>query len=125
MPLTGDAKREYDRQRIAAARAAYFNGKACVKCGSRERLELHHRDPKKKRSHNIWSWTPRKRAAELRKCDPLCHNCHLAETRKQRRAHIKHPSYSAYDALGCRCADCRRASAEYRAELRARSGANG
>ena len=48
--------RDYQRQWVARRRAEFFAGKACVRCGSQERLELDHIDPKLKVAHQIWSW---------------------------------------------------------------------
>lgn len=49
MPLATKAQqREYQRAWMAARRAAFFVGKACVRCGSSDDLHIHHRDRKRK-----------------------------------------------------------------------------
>jgi hypothetical protein len=45
-------------------RSSFFDGKFCIICGSKEKLEIHHRDPKLKVSHSVWSWAESKRFAE-------------------------------------------------------------
>jgi hypothetical protein len=85
MPMaTKELQREYTRKWVAARRAAFFKDKSCVKCGSIERLELDHIDPKQKRrksDHALWSWTEHKRNEEIAKCQVLCHKCHLEKTK--------------------------------------------
>lgn len=80
MPLTGEAKREYQRQWVAKRREDYFADKNCEECGSTERLELDHKDPKQKVTHRIWSWSRERREAELKKCQILCEGCHKEKT---------------------------------------------
>ena len=58
----------------------------CIKCGSKERLELDHINPKekewnpkrsmcsKKLSENFWK--------EINKCQLLCYDCHKEKTKK-------------------------------------------
>lgn len=77
-----ESLRKWARDWTKKRRESFFDGKSCIVCGSEERLEIHHRDPKLKVSHNIWSWTEDKRLVELAKCDVLCHNCHKEETIK-------------------------------------------
>lgn len=52
----------------------------CVRCGSTNRLEVDHRDPTKKVTHLIWSFSKERLEAELAKCQVLCHDCHLRKT---------------------------------------------
>ena len=73
--------RDYLRNWRAARRAAWFAGKSCAHCGSIENLELDHIDPATKISCNVWGWAQERREAELAKCQPLCHSCHLAKTK--------------------------------------------
>jgi len=73
-------QREYERAWVAERRAAWFAGKICDWCGSTEDLQLDHRDPKKKVSHRIWSWSKARRVAELAKCRPLCRPCHAKKS---------------------------------------------
>ena len=87
----------------------------CSKCGSSERLEVHHTDPDKKVSHRVWSWTAVRRNAELAKCVVLCKPCHLEETRAQYLAKypIIHGDRNRGYKRGCKCDECRRAAREY------------
>ena len=77
----------------------------CKICGSSERLEVHHRDPSVKVSHNVWSWEESRMLEELAKCDPLCNRCHLAETKKYLSVEHLHGTFGKY-MRGCRCEDC-------------------
>ncbi len=61
---------------------AYFDGKACAKCGDADRkLTLDHIDPAQKVTHKVWSWAAARREAELAKCQPLCAACHVEKSR--------------------------------------------
>ena len=80
MPLTGEAKRSYQRKWVARRRAMWFAGKSCVICGSRDSLELDHIDPTQKVTNRIWSWSEARRQAELDKCQVLCHDCHRGKS---------------------------------------------
>lgn len=76
-----DDLRTYQRNWMRKRREEYFKGKVCVNCGSSNNLELHHIDPDKKFTHKIWSYNSQIREVELAKCIPLCHDCHLEETK--------------------------------------------
>lgn len=75
-----DKQREYQRKWIAKRRADYFRDKVCARCGSEDDLQLDHIDPTTKVSHSIWSWSDKKRLAELAKCQVLCYICHKDKT---------------------------------------------
>lgn len=79
----------------------------CSKCGSDLRLQIHHVDPKKKESHNIWSWSDERRAIELEKCIVLCMKCHQ-EIHTPKLVHGTGTGYSR----GCRCQPCKSAKTE-------------
>lgn len=82
MPFASrEAKQRYQREWRARRRSAFFAGHACERCGTRERLELHHRDPSQKVGHAIWSWSESRRQAELAKCIVLCRDCHAEHHR--------------------------------------------
>jgi hypothetical protein len=76
-------QREYQREWIAQRRTAYFLGKSCVNCGSTKQLELDHIDPKLKVDHRIWSWSVKRIAEEVKKCQILCVECHRKKTKQQ------------------------------------------
>lgn len=121
MPLYGDAKREYDRRWIQQRRDTYFHDKFCVICGSKDDLQLDHRDPQTKISHRIWSWSEARRKAELAKCQVLCGKHHREKSREENRIRFKKPlvhgTRNAYDTYQCRCDICRKNYAAYRASL--------
>lgn len=99
----GKLQREYQRNWIRKRRAAYFNGKSCAHCGSTSELELDHIDRTKKLSHNVWSWSAPRRAAELAKCQVLCSDCHLKKSLAE-RPKPKHGG--GMYKHGCRCDKC-------------------
>lgn len=88
----------------------------CRSCGSTDRLEVDHIDPKLKafrNAHSCWSWTPLRREAELAKCQVLCHECHKQKTIEQFKKPVPHGTHSGYSHHGCRCEACRNATAAY------------
>ena len=118
MPYKDPAKqREYQRMHYAGVRARWFeeNG-PCSECKSWIDLELHHRDPEKKISHKIWSWSKRRRDDELAKCDALCKSCHKKHTRRQKMALAAyvHGTRFMFDKKKCRCRACVDGNAERR-----------
>ena len=72
--------RDYQRVWCRVRRLEWLAGKSCVECGSTKNLEVDHIEPGQKVSHRIWTWSPKRRAEELAKCQTLCHDCHLAKT---------------------------------------------
>lgn len=106
MGYTGDKKREYQRQWVANRRAAWLSDKVCVKCGSRDDLQVDHIDGAQKVSHRIWSWTAKRREAELAKCQVLCTPCHRSKTKADLYPEI-HGSHTTYVRRGCRCDACK------------------
>lgn len=84
-------------------------GGKCTRCGSIKNLEFDHIDPKSK-SYSIsrilvHSWN--KVLEEIKKCQLLCHECHL-EKNKIDNGEAKHGTASMYKRH-CRCEPCRRA----------------
>ncbi len=119
-------QREFQRVWIKRRREEWFAEHGpCEKCGSWENLEIHHRDPEKKVTHNVWSWTPERRDAELAKCQVLCKSCHVEATNEQRRPHFHHGTLSTYNYYHCRCPECRAANAERVRYDRQRYGRSG
>jgi len=84
------AQKKWYRNVVCSRRRQWLkeNG-PCVECGSWERLEVDHRDPRTKTSHNIWSWSDAKRIAELAKCQVLCRSCHKRKSANECRANMK------------------------------------
>lgn len=102
MPLTGDRKREYQREWVRARRAEYLKDKSCAHCGSVTNLDVDHIDASTKeiRISSLWSMAKDnpKRVAELAKCQILCEPCHVKKTVKNKEiphgndhAHTKYP----------------------------------
>jgi 5-methylcytosine-specific restriction endonuclease McrA len=89
----------------------------CVRCGSTEHLEVDHWDPASKVDHRVWSWSESRLFAELAKCQVLCRACHQRKTADENSRPLVHGVRAGYQR-GCRCASCRRAHAEYRAQRR-------
>lgn len=111
--------RKYQREWIAARRAEFFAGKACVDCGSTEQLELDHVNPAEKEHHAIWSWREDRREAEIAKCVVRCRECHTERHAAERRC----CGIKGYER-GCRCETCVAAkswsNARYRLQKRGR-----
>src|ERR1035437_1484251 len=99
-----DKKRqsEYTLAWVHARRRRFFENKNCKRCRSRENLQLHHRDPQKKTSHRIFSWSKEKFEAEAAKCDVLCAVCHPIVDKERRAKDRGHGNLTAY-RYGCRC----------------------
>ena len=113
-------QREYQREWAAQRRAERMDGLSCVKCGSTRRLEMDHVDPSTKVTHRVWTWNPKRREAELAKCQPLCVDCHRAKTLAENPP--RHGTVKRYNK-GCRCEPCRQAKARKAAAYRARKRA--
>lgn len=120
MPLTGEAKREYQRNWIRRRRDAFFRGKSCAKCGSTQNLELDHIDPTKKVDHKIWSWAEHRRLIEIAKCQILCQDCHKEKTSTEQITDPEHGTLARYKTkrYKCRCGLCSAANALYEASRR-------
>lgn len=106
MSYTGEQKRKYQRQWVAARRAQWFVGRVCVDCGATEDLELDHVDPIQKASHRIWSWSWTRIVAETDKCVVRCTGCHKKKTARDR---FPDHGLTRYGSYGCRCDICRAA----------------
>ena len=89
--------KKYQREWLRKKRAKWLkeNG-PCVTCGSNEKLEVDHIDPKTKTTHSFWSWSDLRRNEELKKCQVLCRACHKIKTKKDLSNFFKdRPNYSA------------------------------
>lgn len=101
-----ERQKRYVRQWIAKRRSEFMADKRCLLCGSRDNLEVHHRDKSVKVDHKVWSWSREKRDTELKKCDVLCHSCHAMTHKPERVRPVVHGTRSGYKK-GCRCDACR------------------
>lgn len=77
-----EKQKQFQREWCAKRRLNFLKDKQCVKCDSLNNLELHHKNPKDKISHRIWSWRETRRLKEIEKCEILCNVCHKEETKK-------------------------------------------
>ncbi len=119
-----EQQREYQRIWVQKRREMFFSGETCKECGADEGLHIHHRDPSKKASHRIWSWSEARIVEELNKCDFLCEECHIEHHAREMRYtedQIQHGTTSTYAYRKCRCDECRSAKAAYDKEYRARN----
>jgi hypothetical protein len=115
-----------EQRRIAKAeqyrsrRAAFFDGKACVQCGSTESLEADHIDPATKsvRSSSLWRLSETEHLIELSKCQALCRRCHWAKSAEEKRS--DEHGLTKYTKYGCRCETCKAARSAYRRSYRAK-----
>lgn len=114
MPYKDKRKQlEYQRQWMARRREDFLKDKVCIFCGSIERLELDHIDPKLKISHKIWSWSFERRVIEIAKCRVLCHTCHKKRSDEQLKRDTPHGTISGYHYRKCRCNPCRKVAYQY------------
>lgn len=109
-------KRAYDKMK--ARRKIWFDQNGPCSCGSTENLELHHKDPSKKITHQIWTWAEDRFIQEADKCIVLCKNCHIDLHRQQNRKH----GLSAYNKRKCRCDICKAARARAKVRWAAKKG---
>jgi 5-methylcytosine-specific restriction endonuclease McrA len=105
-------------------------GGCCQRCGSVLRLEIDHIDARTKRFDvSVLFRRSVLLAAELAKCQLLCHDCHRIKTvecgeagggwNKNMSGEIPHGTSSGYTYWKCRCDDCRIARRAYKARWRA------
>lgn len=111
----------YHRRRAAAI--AQLGGK-CAKCGSTEKLEFDHIDPKQK-SFSIWcrTYSEEKLLEELKKCQLLCREHHNLKTIADRGFKVAKGSHGTVSSYRyCHCDECRAAIREYNRKKRLLSG---
>jgi len=113
MGYTGKQKNQYQNNWKKKRRAKYLQGKSCVHCGSTDRLQFDHIDPKRKNDHRIWSWSIPRLEEELKKCQILCTKCHCKKTGLSNRRSMKHGTLLTYKVWRCRCDLCRKSNAVY------------
>lgn len=107
-------RKEYQRTWVANRRSKYIGENGCCVCGSKDRLQFHHREPAKKVSHRIFSWAKERIEEELEKCDLLCFKCHKKEHTLLGKTH---GTLQCYRMMKCRCESCREAKRKSRVKL--------
>lgn len=116
------AQKAATKARLGARKQAFVGqlGGKCVECGSAERLEFDHIDPKQK-SFTISTclgYRIERLAEEIKKCQLLCETCHDRKTTADRGMnHAVHGSAAMYVGKRCRCDLCRKAWREYKSNL--------
>lgn len=113
MPLTGQAKRDYQLRWIENRRLSWIEsqGGVCARCGSDDRLEVDHIDRSLKTMEptSIWSRREEIRERELANCQVLCYSCHLTKTNEEKAPpHGTHGRYTSPN-YKCRCDECKEA----------------
>jgi hypothetical protein len=111
MPYKDSAKQiAYQCAWVAKRRRKWLreNG-PCKGCGTRQQLQIDHKDPSKKISHRVWSWSEVRRLAELAKCQVLCKRCHREKSRVNREhaRGVRHGQARLSDAAGRSSRDSR------------------
>lgn len=104
-------------------------GGKCVKCGSKEKIEFDHINPKDKKYNiaKVW-YDDSKVLPELKKCQLLCNNCHLEKTKSEyeKVERIpKHGTITEYFRFKCRCCDCKHSYSVWKREYRLKKGETG
>jgi len=75
------AQRDWYERVVKTRRQEWLKANSpCKVCGSWDNLEVDHIDPATKVHHSVWSWSAKRRIAELAKCQTLCEKCHLQKS---------------------------------------------
>lgn len=104
-------RRDNQRSRLLA-----LLGGKCVRCGTTERLQFDHIDPKTMsfRLGKAFGGKWEKLLGESKKCQLLCKDCHWTKTRLERGLEEpKHGTVNMYNNLKCRCLPCKKAWSTY------------
>ena len=117
-----DEQRAYQKAWVKKRRADWIRSHGlCSKCGSSEKLNVHHVDKKQKVDHKVWSWSEVRREEELSKCVVLCVACH-ARLHGDEVPEPPHGTMIRYKSKRhpCRCVLCREANTAYESVRRLR-----
>jgi hypothetical protein len=107
-----EKQKEYGRNWNKNRRHKFLSGKLCCICGSSDKIEIHHLDKSKKKTHRIWTYKEETILRELDKCIIICKKCHQKIHSDERRKNVKHGSSTMYDSYKCRCILCRKHHSE-------------
>jgi hypothetical protein len=123
-------KRLYDAQR---AEFITILGGKCARCGTTERIEIDHINPKDK-SFGIGAYWGKyslpEALEELKKCQALCHNCHKSKSDEESRVRMlskysdgfRHGTFYAWLTKKCQCVICCTARNEFNSNRRKTRG---
>lgn len=95
-------------------------GGCCVNCGSSTNLEFDHINPSTKSfgiGSKIRSYSISRIRNELKKCQLLCHECHMAKN-KIDNGEAQHGSLTMYTHHKCRCIQCKQAHNKHQLEYK-------
>ena len=88
-------------------------GMKCTYCNSPENLEVDHIDPSTKLYNTAKIWSKKYRPLlleELKKCQPLCKECHKIKSNKERslnkKGTFKHGTFYSWMKAHCTCTIC-------------------
>ena len=105
---------EFDRQRYFERKDLLldFLGRECISCGSTDLIEFDHIDPSTKKFSIMSKWNSPMEVLipEIRKCQPLCHNCHKEKSKGPRS--VDHGE-GASGKKNCKCSPCKDRKNEY------------
>lgn len=111
-------------QRMSMAKE-YLGGK-CIRCGSKNELELDHIDPKTKilSIAEMWNKPLEVFWVEVRKCQLLCAPCHISKTKSDlgQPQEPLHGTITRAKNYHCKCEACRQVSHEYWVRWKAKQG---
>lgn len=128
------SERQIARWQERRGKAITLFGGKCGKCGSKERLEFDHIDPRTKsfKSRRMFSVSAKRLADELKKCQLLCYECHKLKTASDRLKYprifgrpkipleMAHGKIGTYCNRRCRCSLCTEAQRIYVTNYRKR-----
>lgn len=101
---------EYHRKyyQIRRQRIIHYLGGHCVRCGSRENLEIDHKNRQEKSFSISTRLSLCKIVEELEKCQLLCQLCHREKTRSERDK-FSHGTLYGWMKKKCPCDECQTA----------------
>lgn len=101
-------------------------GNQCSYCGSKENLEIDHKDWRGKSFDlsKLWNCNKDSFIEEISKCQILCRSCHVIKSKEDLREMITgsrdvpHGKLNTYKKHKCRCDDCVAAFRKYNKEYK-------
>ena len=111
------------RAKTKAWALAYLGG-SCVSCGTDERLDFDHVDPRTKVSEISVAiaacWSRQRLLVELDKCQLLCRPCHIDKSAANLDGRIVAHGGGASGKKNCKCIPCKTRKAAYMAGYKRR-----